>query len=383
MTGSDQRPRVLFVGRSRYTLPLPEWLAKKWNAVERQIDYRVLASAVNGSPIASERFRLVAPTRPQQLDGLLFYIRLPFRVRRQIRDFHPDAIIASDPYVGAASMVGRALVPGLRPQLIVEVHGDWRTFTRLYGSPTRRFVSPVADLVSRFAVRRGDAVRALSPYTESLVEDVRGVPVAASFPTYTDLSAFTARPIEPLPERPTALFVGMLEAYKNVDGLADAWRRIAARLPEAKLVLVGRGARHAVVDELVSDLPEHVEHVEELLPEEVSERLDEATLLVLPSRSEGLGRVVIEAFARGRGVVASRVGGIPDLVRDDVEGRLVDPLDGDQLVEALVDVLSDRELAERYGAAASARYREWHTTPEDYAAQVRLLVDRAVAGTDP
>ena len=378
MTEADQRPRVLFVGRNRYTLPLPEWLAKKWNALERQIDYRVLASAANGSPLASERFRLVAPTRPRRLDGLLFYVRLPFRVRRQIRDFRPDAIIASDPYIGAASMVGRALSPGLHPQVILEVHGDWRTFTRLYGSPRRRFFSPVADLVSRVAVRRGDAVRALSRYTESLVEDVRGVPVAASFPTYTDLSAFTDRPVEPLPARPTALFVGMLEAYKNVDGLAAAWREVAERLPDARLVLVGKGARQSVIDALVAELPEHVEHVSELSPEGVAERLDEATVLVLPSRSEGLGRVVIEAFARGRGVVASRVGGIPDLVRDDVEGRLIDPFDGPQLVDVLVEVLSDRELAARYGAAAAERYRDWHTTPAEFAAQVRGLVEASL-----
>jgi glycosyltransferase involved in cell wall biosynthesis len=373
-----QRPRVLFVGRNRYTLPLPEWLAKKWDALERQIDYRVLASAAPGSPTSDERFRLVAPARPRRLDGLLFYLRLPFRVRHQIRDFEPDAIIASDPYIGAASMMGRWCTRGRRPQVILEVHGDWRTFTRLYGSPKRKFVSPFADYVSRAAVRRGDAVRALSRYTESLVEEVRGLPVAASFPTYTDLSAFTARPIEPLPERPTALFVGMLEAYKNIDGLAAAWREVAARLPEARLVLVGKGARHSVVDELAAELPEQVEHVPELSPDGVSERLDAATVLVLPSRSEGLGRVVIEAFARGRGVVASRVGGIPDLVRDGVEGRLIDPQDGDELVEALVQVLSDRELAERFGAAAEERYREWDTTPTEFAAQVRSLVEASL-----
>ena len=373
-----QRPRVLFVGRNRYTLPLPEWLAKKWEALERQIDYRVLASASSGSPLTDERFRLVPPSRPRRLDGLLFYVRLPFRVRRQIRDFEPDAIIASDPYIGAASMIGRSLTRGLHPQVILEVHGDWRTFTRLYGSPRRRLFSPLADFVSRSAVRRGDAVRALSRYTESLVEEVRGLPVAASFPTYTDLSAFTARPIVPLPERPTALFVGMLEAYKNVDGLAAAWREVAARLPEARLVLVGKGARHAVIDELAAELPEQVEHVPELSPDGVSERLDAATVLVLPSRSEGLGRVVIEAFARGRGVVASRVGGIPDLVRDGVEGRLIDPQDGDELVDALVDVLSDRELAASYGTAAAERYREWDTTPTEFAAQVRSLVEASL-----
>jgi glycosyltransferase involved in cell wall biosynthesis len=262
--------------------------------------------------------------------------------------------------------------------VILEVHGDWRTFTRLYGSPKRRLFSPIADFISRFAVRRGDAVRALSRYTESLVEEVRGLPVAASFPTYTDLSAFTSRPIVPLPEQPTALFVGMLEAYKNVDGLAAAWREIARRLPEARLVLIGRGARHAVVDQLVADLPHQVEHVPELSPAGVSERLDAATVLVLPSRSEGLGRVVIEAFARGRGVVASRVGGIPDLVRDGVEGRLIDPQHADELVEALVEVLSDRRLAEQFGAAAAKRYREWDTTPAKFAAQVRGLVEASL-----
>ncbi len=383
--GGTARPRVLFVGRNRYALPLPEWLAKKWNALERQIDYRVLASAADGSPLADERFRLIASARPRRLDGLLFYVRLPFRVRRQIRDFTPDAIIASDPYIGAAAMIGRALTRGRRPQVILEVHGDWRTFTRLYGSPKRRLFSPLADLVSRSAVRRGDAVRALSRYTESLVEEVRGLPVAASFPTYSDLSAFTALPVAPLPERPTALFIGMLEAYKNVDGLADAWREVAGRLPEARLVLVGKGARHAVIDQLVADLPDRVEHVPELAPEGVADRLDQATVLVLPSRSEGLGRVVIEAFARGRGVVASRVGGIPDLVRDGVEGRLIDPLDGDELVEALVEVLSDRELAARYGAAAIERYREWDTTPAKFAAQVRGLVEASLrdAGAIP
>ena len=68
-------------------------------------------------------------------------------------------------------------------------------------------------------------MRALSRYTESLVEEVRGIPVTASFAAYMDLSVFTTRPVQPLPTRPTALFVGMLEAYKFIDGLAAAWRR--------------------------------------------------------------------------------------------------------------------------------------------------------------
>ena len=84
---------------------------------------------------------------------------------------------------------------------------------------------------------------------------------------------------------------------------------------------------------------------------------------------------MIEAFARGRGVVAAGVGGIPDLVRNEVEGLLIDPTDTPAITDALVRVLADRELAERFGEAATARYREWDTTPVEYASQVRELVD--------
>jgi len=378
MTPESGLPRVLMVGRTRYTLPLPEWLGRKFEALERQLDYRVLASAEEGSTTENERFRLVAPSRPRQLDGVLFYLRFPFHVRRQIKEFRPEAIIAESPYTAAAAIVGRWLVRGPKPQVVVEVHGDWRTATRLYGSPARKLLNPLADAVSRFAVRRSDAVRALSRYTESLVEEVRGIPVTASFEAYMDLSAFTAKEVQPLPERPTALFVGMLEAYKNIDGLAAAWRRVAADLPEARLVIVGKGARHEVVERLVADLPAQVEWIEQILPAEVATQMDAATVLVLPSRSEGLGRVVIEAFARGRGLVASRVGGIPDVARDGQEALLVEPGDVDELAGALRRVLSDGELAARLGAAALVRYRSWHTTPAEYAVRVRSLVDASL-----
>lgn len=375
MTG---RPRVLFVGRSRYSLPLPGWLAKKWDAVEEQLDYRILGAGEEGSPLQSERFRLTAAARPRRLDGVLFHVRLPLRVRHQLREFRPDVMVASDPFVGVAVLAGRALARSRTP-VIVEVHGDWRTFTRLYGAPSRRTIAHVADALARLSLRRADATRALSRFTSSLVEEVRGRPADGIFPTYSDLSAFTARPVAELPQRPTALFVGALEAYKNVDGLAAAWRRVAAELPEAKLMIVGRGSRPAPVERLVRDLPDHVEHVPQLDPDDVARAFDESTLLVLPSWPEGLGRVVIESFARGRGVVATDAGGIPDLVTDGKEGLLIPPADEDALVESLLRVLRDRELAARFGAAAHLRYAEWHSTPADFAVAYRELVERTIS----
>jgi glycosyltransferase involved in cell wall biosynthesis len=373
----ESRPRVLFVGRNRLTLPLPAWLAPKWDALAEQLDLRVLGTAQDGRAVDDGRFALAAPAR--RADGARFHLGLPARVRRELRSFRPDVVIAADPFLGAGVLLARRLA-GSRVEVIVDVHGDWHTFTRGYGSPLRRLLAPLSDRVASFALRRADATRALSGFTSSLVEGERGRPATATFPTYSDLSAYTAAPVAPLPERPTAVFVGMLEPYKNIDGMAAGWRRVAATLPDARLILIGKGHRTAPVEALVRDLPEQVEYHPELSPAEVAAALDRSTVLVLPSWPEGLGRVIIEAFARGRGVVATGAGGVLDLVTDGVEGLLIPPADTDALVDALTRVLSDRGLAERLGRAAHARYAPWNQSAQDFARSTRELVDRVLAG---
>jgi len=152
------------------------------------------------------------------------------------------------------------------------------------------------------------------------------------------------------------------------------WRRVAPRVPEARLRIVGRGPRQVVVEALVRDLPQQVEWVERLEPAEVAAALDAATCLVLPSRSEGLGRVLLEAFLRGRPAVAMNVGGIGDAVEDGAGGLLAD--DEAQLEEALVRVLTDRELAERLAAGAAEASQRWQATPEQYAENLARLVEK-------
>jgi glycosyltransferase involved in cell wall biosynthesis len=374
------RPRVLFVGRARYRLPLPAWLARKWDAVEQELDYRVVGAAEDGSPTSDSRFRLAPPRRPRRLDGVSFHLCLPFRLRREIAEFRPQVIMASDPFLALSALLGRSLARARVP-VVVEVHGDWRTFARLYGAPSRRLLARVTDRAAAYAVRRADATRAVSSFTARLVEEVRGRPPTATFTAYSDLSAFSEAPPVPLPARPAIAFVAALEAYKNIDGLAAAWRLLAPRVPDARLVIVGRGSRRHVVEALCAEFPERVVHHEWLDPVDVAAVLDDATVLVLPSWPEGLGRVIIEAFARGRGVVATDAGGIPDLITDGVEGLLVPPDDLVALATALERVLTDRELAERLGAGARERYGDWHSTPESLATELRRLVDAVVEGT--
>jgi glycosyltransferase involved in cell wall biosynthesis len=201
-------------------------------------------------------------------------------------------------------------------------------------------------------------VRTISAYTSGLVRETGREPTA-TFAAFMDLEPFLATAPTALPERPTALFVGVLERYKAVDVLAEAWRLVSSRVPGARLHLVGRGTLREVAERLAAALPEQVRWDESLSTPEVARALDDATFLVLPSRSEGLGRVVVEAFCRGRGVVGSRVGGIPDIVADGQTGLLVPPGDARALADALVRVLTDPALAERFGAAARAAVEPW------------------------
>jgi glycosyltransferase involved in cell wall biosynthesis len=371
---STERTRVLLVGRTRYRLPLDESLRRKFDALRAVVDLRVLASAPATAPTRDETFRLVRPFRPRVLDGLAYHLALPFRTARELRRFRPDAVVVQGAHEAAAVLLGRALASS-RARVVLDVHGDWRTATRLYGSPARKLLNPVADRLASAAVRRADAVRTVSDYTTGLVREA-GVEPAAVFPAFMDLEPFLDRPPQPLPERPAALFIGVLELYKNIDGLVDAWRLAAPRIPEAELRIVGKGPRAGLVDDLVRDLPEQTSWRPSLTTEEVARALDEATVLVLPSRSEGMGRVVVEALCRGRPIVASRVGGIRDLVRDGENGILLEPGDTTALADALVRVLSDRELAERLAGRARASVDGWVATPEEYAERLRALVAR-------
>jgi glycosyltransferase involved in cell wall biosynthesis len=371
-TVSRPRARVLLVGRTRYRLPLDESLSRKFDAIRAVLDLRVLASAPFGSPLEDETFRLVRPFRPRLLDGLVYHLALPFRTARELRGFQPDAVVVQGAHEAAAVLLGRALArSGAR--VVLDVHGDWRTATRLYGSPARKLLNPIADRLASTAVRRADAVRTVSDYTTGLVREA-GVEPAAVFPAFMDLEPFLERPPEPLPVRPAALFIGVLELYKNVDGLVEAWRRAAPRVPDAELRIVGKGPRAPLVRDLVGALPGQTSWRESLTSGEVAHALDAATVLVLPSRSEGMGRVIVEALCRGRPVVASRVGGIRDLVRDGENGILVEPGDTEALADALVRVLSDRELAERLAASARSSVEGWLATPEEYAERLHALV---------
>ena len=370
-------PRVLFVARTRYALPLNPTLQRRFEALSAVIDWRQFGTSATGSEVRDERFTLVPQFPVLRLDGIAFYSFLPVRVAREIRAFRPDVLIVQGAEDTALVLAGRRLARSTVP-IVFDVHGDWRHNTRVYGSPGRRLLTPVADALANLGLQRADAVRTVSGFTTRLVRE-QGIEPIATFPAYMDLAPFTEAPPAPLPERPTALFIGVLERYKAVDVLADAWREVAARQPGVELHIVGEGRLEETVRGLVADPLLGVRRTQRLTTAEIAQALDAATLLVLPSRGEGMGRVLVEAFCRGRPVIGTSSGGIPDLVQDGESGLLVPAEDAGALAQALTRVLGDRGLAGRLGAGAYAASAAWVATPAEFAQRVRELVDAVIA----
>ena len=139
-------------------------------------------------------------------------------------------------------------------------------------------------------------------------------------------------------ERPFVLFAGRLAEEKGIAELVAATEGM-------DLVVAGDGPLRSLVPHTLGFVPH----------EELEELYDRAAVVVLPSHREGLPLCILEAMAHGRPVVATRVGGIPEIVQDGETGYLVEPGDPGSLRAALTRLLADAQLRAEMGAAARRR----------------------------
>jgi glycosyltransferase involved in cell wall biosynthesis len=176
-------------------------------------------------------------------------------------------------------------------------------------------------------------------------------------------SARAGEPVDqPDAEEPVrVLFLGRVEESKGAFDLLDAWQKMLAghgQPTKPVLTIVGDGdtdrAREIVREQ---GLSETIEITGWIAPEDVPAIVRSSQVLVLPSYFEGQPMAILEAMANGLCVLASRVGGIPDLI-DDSSGILLSPGDVDGLAGALLDVTTDRVRRTRLGTAALARVLE-------------------------
>jgi teichuronic acid biosynthesis glycosyltransferase TuaC len=215
------------------------------------------------------------------------------------------------------------------------------------GSDLRRPGDWLSARLTRQALRRATLVITVSEDLKRIAIEM-GVPAerVQSIPNGCDLDVFfpadrleARRELRIAADRRVVLFVGRLVEVKGVEVLVEAARLALARSPSLELVLVGDGPlRESLERQAREKLGAHARFTGPLPPEKIARWMAAADVVCLPSYSEGCPNVVIEALACGRPVVASEVGGVPELVSADT-GILVPPGRPEALAEALVKAL--------------------------------------------
>ncbi len=154
-------------------------------------------------------------------------------------------------------------------------------------------------------------------------------------------------------------FVGWLLPIKGPEYLLEAMDDVWPDHPEASLVMVGKGDLD--VDLRAAARRKNVNGKVKFLGwrQDIDELMPLFDVLVLPSLNEGMGRVLVEAMAAGKPVVASRVGGIPDLVQDGKTGYLVPPADAKALAGAILKLLNNRDQAKLMGQRGKEYCRQF------------------------
>lgn len=181
------------------------------------------------------------------------------------------------------------------------------------------------------------------------------------------------------------LTVGRLESserYKGIDELIEAWPAVVARLPEARLVVVGEGSDRPRLERKARDLG--LEGSIRFLGFVSTALLDAlyraAALFALPSRGEGFGLVFLEAMAVAKPCLALRDTAPAEIVVDGETGRLVPAGDGPALERALIELLSDPDRARVLGEAGRRRYESELTFDAFERRLVPVLDELALAG---
>jgi glycosyltransferase involved in cell wall biosynthesis len=270
------------------------------------------------------------------------------------------------PYlVLAARLGGRSLVATLRGSEFARQSSD--RMRRALLRATLRASTTIIAVSHRVAA---EATRFCPEVADRIVR----IPTAVRTDEYQGVAPFPYA-------SPYVLSLGRLNGLKGHDVLLSAFRRVRDSHPEIHLVIAGDGPQrarlHAVT--LALGLKDRVAFLGEIGRERVPQLLAGCRFLVLSSWNEGIPNVILEAMASGKAVVATSVGGVPEVVEDPSRGRLVPPGDAVALARAMSSLIEDPAGCAAMGEAGRAFVRLRHDVDrivDQYEAVYRGAIDR-------
>ena len=388
----ESRKTVCWISSARYRKPLDASASRKWQLMTRldQYDFHVIGFSTSLRPrVFHEQvwFYLLPQPPASLLRYLTIFCLAPLLLIALVLRYQGAIIVAQSPYEGAigALAAGFASLLGRRPKLIIENHNNFEEDVFLQRSiPLPRLYRALMLATARFAFRRADALRVVSSSTAARARHYAPKLPQARFMAFSDTEVF--RQMErriAVEAAEDIVYAGVLIPRKGLHHLLNAFA--ALNHPRAMLHLVGGAENAAYAESLRRQAAElgidnRVRFAGAVSQRELASQFAAARVMVLPSLSEGMGRVVVEAMLLDIPVIGSRVGGIPDMITDGVNGYLVQPGDEAELTGALRRVYDDEDDVKAMGQKAR-EFAEGFFSPrqhiEDYRQLFELALDSA------
>ncbi len=288
------------------------------------------------------------------------------RIFRELHAFDPDVIHFIHP-----SIFGLAAYAIIRQRTdwpaLVSYHIDYGRVAQHYkvGPFNARFIEPAINFLTRWIMNRADYNLAPSRLIQQRVREIGVTAEVGLWRRGVDADQFHPRHYSPQmrallsdhhPEEALLLYVGRISPEKRLHDL----KAVLKQVPGTRLALVGDGPARPELEALFAGLP--VKFTGYLQGESLAQAYASADLFVFPSALESFGLVVVEAMAAGLPVVASRVGGVMDVIEEGRSGYSFAPGDVAGLVEGVRRVVHDPDCRAQMGQAARA-FAETQTWP--------------------
>lgn len=284
----------------------------------------------------------------------------------KIEEWQPEIIHLHNIYDTGAILLIEALKKlSYRPKVILTYHGlAGREI--LHTEKKFRFMGPYLDRVVLPSQINFDYFQMYTPFTDEKLRLIyNGVPTTFD-------SDRTENPDQYF------LYAGRLSFDKGVGVLLSAWKLISRRHPHLRLKIAGEGRMRNILQDFANEIAiaESVDFLGWIPSNEIAELIKGSIAVVVPSTlTEPFGLIAAEAQALGVPVIASQVGGLGEIVEDDVTGFLIPPGDFGSLTQAMNYLIDNPDVRVRFGAAATIRMREHFSLDKSHKAYEDLYFE--------
>ncbi len=363
--------KILFINYLLYRPDMPN-VSGKYEMLSD--DYHGDMTAIcpresDGIMLGGFRFRYIPYVRVAVVRHIVFIAYVLFRGLASNRRKKIDIVVSYDPLLCGVAGYVLKLFTGSR--FVVEVNGDIINAGLL---DKRRLSAGIHRWVilrlSGFILGKADMIKYLNPELAVTFSSLTGDRDHEVFVNFVPTYAFRDGPKR---YDRYVLFVGYPFYLKGVDILIEAFNRISPRYPDFSLKIIGHCPDPSFYEKL-ADGNENIVIEKAVYYDDIIQEFRNCYCFVLPSRSEGMGRVLIEAMASGKAVIGSNVGGIPSIVSEGENGYLFECGNVEELAGKLEMLLGDEALARKLGETAQ-RHVEQNLSASLYISNFKRMIE--------